>query len=182
MMFSPVGPAVPDMPAARNFQERGAQDEVRAYGFLKSMDCLREAAQQLSLRRQFACEAKGDDVEELRGIDGLEKQRWKIAAGEALHGFLNLIGRKTGEQDDGEILLVFLDIAQHAKTVGAGHLQIEQEQVGKFLLEKEDGGFAVVSLVNLIAGLSKQMCKRLSLDRRVVGQQNPRFRPIGRRG
>ena len=73
------------------------------------------------------------------------------------------------------------DLPLQIETAGAGHLQVKQKQIGEFLLEEKDGGLAVVSFVHLIAGLSQQMCKRLALDDRIVGQQDPRFRSLGRR-
>ena len=135
------------------------------------------------LRRQFAAESHGDNVEKLIWIDRFEQKWRQIAAGQALHRFLDLIRRQAGKQDDGKVLLVLLNITQNSKTVGAGHLEIEKQKIGEpLLLEKKNGGFAVVRFVHLIAGLSQQMCKRLALDGRIVCQQDPRFRLIRRRG
>src|SRR5438045_359656 len=103
-----------------------------------------------SLRRQFAGEAHRHDIEQLIWIYGFEKQRWKIAVGQALDRFLDLIGRQAGKQDDREILVGLLKIIQDAKAIGARHLQIEQQQVGQLLLEKQNGRLAVVGFIDLI--------------------------------
>ena len=94
---------------------------------------------------------------------------------------MDLIGRQAGKQDHREILVGLLNVVQDAKAVGAGHLQIEQQQIGKFLLEKEDGGLAVVRFIHLVAGLTQQMCQCFALDVRIVCEQDPRFRSLGRR-
>ena len=80
------------------------------------------------------------------------------------------------KQDHGALFFSFLKIAEHAKAIGAGHLEIEQQKVRGLLFEEQNGRLAIVRFIDMISGLSQEMCKRLALDGRIVRQQDPRLR------
>lgn len=130
--------------------------------------------------RHLAAELHLDDVDELGGIDRLDEQRRQLVFAQFAHLMLDLIGRHTGEQDDGQRLAVFLEVVQHIEAVDVGHLQVEQHEVDLAVLKVLQRGFTVAGFIDVVTGAAEIMGEGKSFDGGIVAEQESRTTHIAR--
>src|SRR5437763_17053621 len=83
--------------------------------------------------------------------ESLKRGGGEVGGGEALKTAADLIGREAGEDDNGKVGVVALGVGEDVEAVHAGHLEVEEGEVGGSGLEEEKGGGAVGGFVDGVA-------------------------------
>jgi hypothetical protein len=91
--------------------------------------------------------------------------------GEALEAVADFFGGEAGEDDDGELGAVGLDVGEDVEAVDVGHLEVEEEEVVCTALDEAEGCGAVGGFVDLVAVSSEEAAEGGALGGGVVDHE-----------
>ena len=91
--------------------------------------------------------------------------------GEALEAVADVFGGEAGEEDDGEVEAVGLDVGQDVEAVDVGHLEVEEEEVVCTGLDQAERGGAVGGFVDLVAVSSEEAGEGGALGVGVIAEE-----------
>jgi hypothetical protein len=129
----------------------------------------------------LAGELKLDDLDELRGVNGLDKQGRQYRLVKMAHLLLDLIRRKSREQNDGKRFAMLADVVKNVEAVDIGHFEIEEEEIDLAVLELLESGFAVAGFIDLKTDATQVMRQGEPFDRGVIAQEQSRLNSFMRR-
>jgi hypothetical protein len=120
---------------------------------------------------EFAGEFQFYYLGELVGVDGFEEEGGEFLGGEATDSAADLVGGEAGEEDDGEVVAVLLEVGEDLEAVDAGHLEVEEEEVVGTGLDEEECGGAVGGLVDFVALALEELGEGGAFGGRVVAEE-----------
>jgi hypothetical protein len=107
----------------------------------------------------------------LAGVDRLEEEWGEFVLREALETAADLVGGQAGEDDDGEVGPVTLDVGEDVEAVDLGHLEVEEQEVAGAALEEHECGGAVGGFVDLVTPAAEDLAEGEALGGGIVADE-----------